>query len=167
MTTIAYFDCFSGISGNMVLGALLDAGLELERLETELARLPISGYKVKVEAVKRRGIRGTHVEIEVSEQGVERHLHHVEEIIQYESPSTVAAVLLETQTGAAGFFAPPDGYFQRLREICDQYDILLIVDEVMVGFGRTGKWFAIQHYDVVPDLMSLAKDLSDKNQAHY
>jgi taurine--2-oxoglutarate transaminase len=85
---------------------------------------------------------------------------HVEEIIQYETPGTVAAVLLETLTGAAGFFAPPDGYFQRLREICDQYDILLIVDEVMVGFGRTGKWFAIEHYDVVPDIMALAKGIT-------
>jgi uncharacterized protein (TIGR00299 family) protein len=81
MTTIAYFDCFSGISGNMVLGALLDAGLELEHLETELARLPISGYKLKIETVKRRGMQSTYVEVEVSEQGVERHLHHVEEII--------------------------------------------------------------------------------------
>ena len=85
---------------------------------------------------------------------------HVEEIIQYEAPSTVAAVLLETLTGAAGFFAPPDGYFQRLREICDQYNILLVVDEVMVAFGRTGKWFAIQHYDVVPDIITLAKGLT-------
>jgi taurine--2-oxoglutarate transaminase len=85
---------------------------------------------------------------------------HVEEIIQYEAPSTVAAVLLETLTGAAGFFAPPDGYFQRLREICDQHSILLIVDEVMVAFGRTGKWFAIDHYDVVPDIISLAKGLT-------
>lgn len=85
---------------------------------------------------------------------------HVEEIIQYESPASVAAVLLETQTGAAGFFAPPEGYFQRLREICDRYNVLLIVDEVMVGFGRTGKWFGIEHYDVVPDMMTLAKGLT-------
>jgi uncharacterized protein (TIGR00299 family) protein len=82
MTRIAYLDCFSGISGNMMLGALLDAGLELERLETELAKLPISGYKLKVEPVKRHGLGGTHVEVEVSETGVERHLHHVEEIIE-------------------------------------------------------------------------------------
>jgi taurine--2-oxoglutarate transaminase len=85
---------------------------------------------------------------------------HVEEIIQYESPNTVAAILLETLTGAAGFFAPPDVYFQRLREICDKYDILLVLDEVMVAFGRTGKWFAIDHYDVVPDIISLAKGLT-------
>jgi taurine--2-oxoglutarate transaminase len=84
----------------------------------------------------------------------------VEEIIQYESAATVAAVLVETQTGAAGFFAPPDGYMQRLRQICDRHDILLVVDEVMVGFGRTGKWFAVDHYDVVPDLMSLAKGIT-------
>ncbi|MBN1977712.1 MAG: nickel pincer cofactor biosynthesis protein LarC [Anaerolineae bacterium] len=81
MNTIAYFDCFSGISGNMVLGALLDAGLELDCLEAELARLPISGYKLKAETVKRRGMQSTYVEVEVSEQGVERHLHHIEEII--------------------------------------------------------------------------------------
>jgi taurine--2-oxoglutarate transaminase len=85
---------------------------------------------------------------------------HVEEIIQYESPKTVAALLLETQTGAAGFFAPPDGYFQRLRQICDEHDVLLILDEVMVGFGRTGRWFGIEHYGIVPDIMSLAKGLT-------
>jgi uncharacterized protein (TIGR00299 family) protein len=82
MTTIACLDCFSGISGNMMLGALLDAGLELERLETELAKLSISGYRLKVETVKRHGLSGTHVEVEVSERGVERHLHHIEEIIE-------------------------------------------------------------------------------------
>jgi uncharacterized protein (TIGR00299 family) protein len=79
---IAYFDCFSGVSGNMVLGALVDAGLEVERLRAELARLPISGYTLSAETVRRRGLRGTYVEVEVSEQGVERHLHQIEELIQ-------------------------------------------------------------------------------------
>jgi uncharacterized protein (TIGR00299 family) protein len=79
---IAYFDCFSGISGNMILGALVDAGLEMGQLETELARLPISGYTLNAEIVQRRGLRGVHVEVEVSEKGVERHLHDIKEIIE-------------------------------------------------------------------------------------
>jgi len=78
---IAHFDCFSGISGNMVLGALVDAGLDVERLKAELAKLPVSGYALRVEEVHRHGLRGMHVEVEVSEQGVERHLHEIEEII--------------------------------------------------------------------------------------
>lgn len=78
---IAYFDCFSGISGNMILGALVDAGLDVERLTAELAHLPISGYALRAEEVRRRGLRGTYVEVEVSEKGVERHLHQIEEII--------------------------------------------------------------------------------------
>ncbi len=79
---IAYFDCFSGISGDMILGALVDAGLEMERLKAELARLPLSGYTLSAQTVRRRGLRGTHVEVEVSEKGVERHLHEIEEIIE-------------------------------------------------------------------------------------
>jgi uncharacterized protein (TIGR00299 family) protein len=81
MTTVAYLDCFSGISGNMILGALLDAGVELARLEAELARLPVTDYRLKVDKVKRHGIQGTHVAVDIAEQHVERHLHHVEEII--------------------------------------------------------------------------------------
>jgi len=89
---IAYFDCFSGISGNMVLGALVDAGLDVERLRAELAHLPVSGYTLTAEAVQRRGLRGTHVEVTVSEQGVERHLHEIEEIIEgNELPDQVKA----------------------------------------------------------------------------
>ena len=76
-------DCFSGISGNMVLGALLDAGLELEQLNVELARLGLTGYRLVAQSVHRQGIAGTHVEVEIEEEGVARHLHHIEEIIQF------------------------------------------------------------------------------------
>jgi uncharacterized protein (TIGR00299 family) protein len=78
---VAYFDCFSGVSGNMILGALVDAGLDVERLRAELARLPVSDYTLSAEKVQRRGLRGTHVEVTISEVGVERHLHQIEEII--------------------------------------------------------------------------------------
>jgi pyridinium-3,5-bisthiocarboxylic acid mononucleotide nickel chelatase len=79
---IAYFDCFAGISGNMVLGALLDAGLDLRRLQAELAGLHLDGYRIVADSVRRSGIRGTHIEVEIEEQGVERHLHHIKEIIE-------------------------------------------------------------------------------------
>jgi len=79
---IAYIDCFSGISGNMFLGALVDAGLEIRQLRTELARLPVNDYTIEAEPVRRRGLRGTHVTVNVEEQGVERHLTDVEAIIQ-------------------------------------------------------------------------------------
>lgn len=85
---------------------------------------------------------------------------YVQQIIDQESAATVAAVLIETQTGANGFYPPPPDYFTRLREICDRNEVLLILDEVMVGCGRTGKWFASEHYDVVPDMMTLAKGLT-------
>ena len=65
----------------------------------------------------------------------------------YEGPHTVAAVILETITGTNGIIVPPDGYLQSIREVCDRYGILLIADEVMAGFGRTGKWFAVEHWD--------------------
>ena len=78
---VAYLDCFSGISGNMVLGALLDAGLELDELRDALARLSISGYELEAERVRRRGLTGTHVEVKVEGHGPERHLHDIEAII--------------------------------------------------------------------------------------
>ncbi|MGD8645020.1 MAG: aminotransferase class III-fold pyridoxal phosphate-dependent enzyme [Desulfobacterales bacterium] len=90
-----------------------------------------------------------------------RCVNHIEEIIGYEGAQNVAAVFIEPFTGAGGFFAPPNGYFQRLREICDKHDVLMITDEVMAGCGRTGKWFAIEHFKgVVPDMMTLAKGLT-------
>jgi taurine--2-oxoglutarate transaminase len=85
---------------------------------------------------------------------------HLEEILQYEGPNTVAAVILETVTGTNGIIVPPDGYLQSIRETCDKYGILLIADEVMAGFGRTGKWFAVDHWDVVPDIITMAKGIN-------
>jgi taurine--2-oxoglutarate transaminase len=88
------------------------------------------------------------------------YLNHLEEIIQYEGPQTIAAVLLETVTGTNGVIVPPEGYLQGVRQICDRHGILLICDEVMSGFGRTGAWFAVDHWKVVPDLMTMAKGLT-------
>src|SRR6188472_2694863 len=85
---------------------------------------------------------------------------HLEEILQYEGAHTVAAVILETVTGTNGIIVPPDGYLQSIRETCDRHGILLITDEVMAGFGRTGKWFAVDHWDVVPDILTVAKGIN-------
>ena len=85
---------------------------------------------------------------------------HIGELIELEGPDRVAAVLVEPIVGSCGVLVPPDGYLQRVREICDAYGVLLIADEVMVGFGRTGKWFACQHWDVAPDIIVAAKGLT-------
>lgn len=88
------------------------------------------------------------------------YLNHLEEIINYEGPGTIAAILMESVTGTNGILIPPQGYMQGVRALCDKYKLLLIADEVMSGFGRTGKWFAVDHWDVVPDLMTMAKGLT-------
>ena len=88
------------------------------------------------------------------------YLAHLEEIIRYERPDTIAAVMIEPVTGTNGIIIPPNGYIQGVREICDRNGILLIADEVMSGFGRTGTWFAVDHWGVVPDLMTMAKGLT-------
>ena len=85
---------------------------------------------------------------------------HHEEILQYEGPHTVAAVILETVTGTNGVIPPPEGYLRAIREVCDRHGILLILDEVMAGFGRTGRWFACDHWDVVPDILTVAKGIN-------
>lgn len=85
---------------------------------------------------------------------------HLEEILQYENPDTVAAVVLETITGTNGLIVPPDGYLQSIREVCDRHGILLILDEVMAGFGRSGTMFACEQWDVVPDILCVAKGLN-------
>ena len=85
---------------------------------------------------------------------------HLEEILQYEGAHTVAAVILETVTGTNGIIVPPDGYLQSIREVCDRHGILLIADEVMAGFGRTGTWFGVDNWDVVPDIITMAKGIN-------
>jgi taurine--2-oxoglutarate transaminase len=85
---------------------------------------------------------------------------HLEELLQYEGPQTVAAVILETVTGTNGIIVPPDGYLRSIREVCDRHGIVLIFDEVMAGFGRTGRWFACENWDVVPDILTVAKGIN-------
>ena len=87
-------------------------------------------------------------------------LQGLEDVIRYEGAHTIAAVFLETIVGTNGILIPPDGYIQGVREICTRNDILMVADEVMAGFGRTGRWFAIDNWDTVPDLMTMAKGLT-------
>ncbi len=89
-----------------------------------------------------------------------RALQHLERVIQAEGPQTVAAILLETIPGTAGIMVPPPGYLAGVREIADRYDLVLILDEVMAGFGRTGNWFALDAFDVRPDLITFAKGVN-------
>lgn len=88
------------------------------------------------------------------------YLNHLEEIVRYEGAHTIAAILLESVTGTNGIIIPPEGYIAGVREICNRNNILMIADEVMSGFGRTGEWFAVNHWNVVPDIMTLAKGLT-------
>ena len=97
---------------------------------------------------------------ETPEQESERALTHLEHTIQLEGPDTIAAIILETVTGTNGIFVPPPGYLAGVRELCDRYGIVLICDEVMAGFGRTGEWFAYQAFDVKPDLVTFAKGVN-------
>ena len=91
---------------------------------------------------------------------VEESLNGLEDVIKYEGAHTIAAIFLETIVGTNGILIPPDGYLKGVRELCDKYGILMVCDEVMAGFGRTGRWFAVDHWDVVPDLMTMAKGLT-------
>jgi taurine--2-oxoglutarate transaminase len=91
------------------------------------------------------------------EEESERALTHLEHVIQFEGPSTVGAILMETVVGTNGILVPPPGYLEGVRALCDKYEIVMILDETMSGFGRTGKWFAYQNWDVQPDLVVFAK----------
>ena len=98
--------------------------------------------------------------IERGWESAETSLAMIEETMQLEGPQTIAAFILETVVGTNGILIPPDGYMQGVRKLCDKYGILMIADEVMAGFGRTGEWFAIDHWKVVPDLICMAKGLT-------
>ncbi|RII09165.1 5-aminovalerate aminotransferase DavT [Streptomyces sp. YIM 130001] len=97
---------------------------------------------------------------ETEEQECARALQHLEDTIAHEGPQSIAAIFLETIPGTAGIMVPPPGYLPGVREICDRYGIVLVLDEVMAGFGRTGAWFAADHFDVVPDLLTFAKGVN-------
>jgi len=94
------------------------------------------------------------------EQECERALEHLAQVIEFEGPGTIAAIILETIPGTAGIMPPPAGYLAGVRELCDRHGILYIADEVMCGFGRTGRWFAFEHYGVTPDLITFAKGVN-------
>ena len=84
----------------------------------------------------------------------------IEEVILREGPETVGGLILEPITAGGGVIVPPDGYWPRVREICDKYDVLLILDEVVCGIGRTGTWFGYQHYGIQPDIVTMAKGVA-------
>jgi taurine---2-oxoglutarate transaminase len=97
---------------------------------------------------------------ETEEQECARALEHLETTIAFEGPATIAAIILETVPGTAGIMVPPPGYLAGVREICDRYGIVFVLDEVMAGFGRTGEWFAADLFGVTPDLMTFAKGVN-------
>jgi taurine--2-oxoglutarate transaminase len=97
---------------------------------------------------------------ENEQQESERALDYLERLVDHEGPATIAAIILESVPGTAGIMVPPPGYMAGVRELCDRHGIVFIADEVMAGFGRTGKWFAINHFDVVPDLLTFAKGVT-------
>ncbi|MDW5614849.1 aspartate aminotransferase family protein [Mycolicibacterium sp. D5.8-2] len=97
---------------------------------------------------------------DTEEQETQRALEHLDRLVQMEGPSTIAAIILESVPGTAGIMVPPPGYMAGVREICDRHGIVFIADEVMAGFGRTGTWFAIENFDVVPDLITFAKGIT-------
>ena len=105
-------------------------------------------------------IPDTHPWGEAEPRPTDEVLRETERILVYEGSHTVAAIMIEPVVGTNGILVPPDGYLQSLRALCDRYGILLIDDEVMSGFGRTGAWFAVDHWGVVPDIMTMAKGLS-------
>jgi taurine---2-oxoglutarate transaminase len=87
-------------------------------------------------------------------------VQHVQRVVEFEGPENIAAIIMEGESGSSGCIKYPSGYLQSIRELCDKHDILLIADEVMSGFGRTGKWFGVDNYEVVPDMIATAKGIT-------
>lgn len=94
------------------------------------------------------------------EEECARALTHLRQTLMVEGPQTVAAIMMETVVGTNGVLVPPDGYLGGVREICDEFGVMMIVDEVMSGFGRCGQWFAVDHWGVTPDLITFAKGVN-------
>ena len=90
----------------------------------------------------------------------------IEQVILREGPETIAAIIIDPCATASAVSVPPDGYMQRVRALCDQYGILFIMDEIISGFGRTGKMFASEHWDIVPDIMTVSKGSEQRLHAH-
>ena len=97
--------------------------------------------------------------VDAAEESV-RALRHLRDLVTVEGPHTVAAIILETVVGTNGILVPPDGYLAGVRDICDEFGVVLIADEVMAGFGRCGEWFAVDHWDITPDLITFAKGVN-------
>lgn len=97
---------------------------------------------------------------DTEEQETERALHHLRRVIECENPNEIACILIESLPGTVGILVPPTGYIQGVRKLCDEFGIVMIMDEVMVGFGRTGKWLTLEHYGVTPDLITFAKGVN-------
>jgi taurine--2-oxoglutarate transaminase len=94
------------------------------------------------------------------EEECSRALRHLRRTVELEGPSTVAAIVIETIPGTAGIMPPPPGYLAGVREICDEFGVVMVLDEVMAGFGRAGTWWALDHYGVTPDLITFAKGVT-------
>lgn len=100
------------------------------------------------------------IEFKTREEATEYYVSQLHEQIQYEGPDSIAAIVMETVTGSNGVLIPPKGYMRGVRKLCDEYGILMVLDEVMTGFGRTGKFFAFEHFDVTPDIVTFAKGVT-------
>jgi taurine--2-oxoglutarate transaminase len=131
------------------------------------AAMSVSGDPRKLPVDSQQATNFVHFEIpylyrwEYGEENLlKESVSQLQRIIAYEGPGNIAAIVLEGESGSSGCMKYPKGYLQKVREICTQHGILLIIDEVMSGFGRTGKWFGFQHHDIVPDMIAMAKGLT-------